>query len=253
MKRGILACVAREAAFRAAFRVQNRFSATSLRAIAAYPDETPGKKISFVNFPSRDGVEGRRTVQFREEADFLAYLARNRVSALEEVHPSGKGKLVMELAGIDPMKEYIICYTKSAIESRLVNIEGFTRNSAGAFEDRANIALVSQLRHQNHMGVEVLCDKVKLRWGNEAKGDIDGLVVTDTHIFVVEAKIHAVVCACFWLALSASRSHYRTFLFTFTDKYAPARGYSTMREQCCPGTRSQDVSAAARSGRPEKA
>ena len=216
-------------------------------------DETPGKKISIVNYPSRDGVgEDRRTVRFGHEAGFFAFMARHDVSALEEVHPSGKGELVMTLADIDPKKEYIMYYTKFATESRLISIEGFTRNSAGAFEDRANIAVVNQLRHRNHARVKLLDSKVQLRWGKKVKGDIDGLVVTDTHIFVVEAKMHAVVCACFWLALSASRSHYRTFPFTFTDQYAQARGHSTMREQCGPATRSQDVSGAGQPGRPEK-
>ncbi len=177
-------------------RVRTILQATSRSSKAQIPvsDKNEEKAISFVNFPSRDGTEIQKTVTFDNEA-FLAFLHRNDVSALEEViGESGSGNVVATFAHVDPDKNYILCYKKSLTEGRLVGIEGFARNSADSFEDKANLALVQQLRQMKHTGVDLTYSKTKLRLGKQIMGDIDGLVETDSHIFIVESKTHAQVC-----------------------------------------------------------
>ncbi len=209
-------------------RVRTFLQATSPSAQAQISDSDKnyGKEISFVNYPARNGSEVRRTVTFGNEASFLAYLHRNDVSALEEVvGESGEGSVVTTFANLDPDKEYIICYKRSATEGRIVGIEGFARNTADSFEDRANLALVHQLQLKKHAGVELRYSQTELRLGKTIRGDIDGLVETDSHVFVVESKLHAQVCppGSFCRPSAPSLIVYFSTPFLSSGRYAPAQ------------------------------
>jgi hypothetical protein len=130
----------------------------------------------------------RKSITFLDENDFQRFLRDIGGYAIENL----EGNSYRALALIDAEKKYNICYCEKAA-ARFD--DGFRSNSAKAFEAKANVAVVDALCAMGHQSVELLHAAKEMSYAGSTgvKGEIDGLIATASHLFVVEAKLHAKV------------------------------------------------------------
>jgi hypothetical protein len=145
------------------------------------------KTVQFTNVNDELDKNLRTSMTFMNDDDFKSFLRELGAYAVE----SPEGDQFRSLALIDADKEYTLRYCGKAA----ARFDGFTSNSARAFEAKANVAVMNALREMGHASVELLyaAKEVSYAASNDVKGEFDGIVATASHLFVVEAKLHAKV------------------------------------------------------------
>ena len=171
----------------------NRMISTSRRFATSYGMEpTKGRKntektVQFTNVNDDLDKNLRTSVLFKNDDDFKSFLRELGAYAVQ----CPEGKQTRSLESIDEDKEYTLRYCGKAA----ARFDGFISDSARAFEAKANVAVMNALREMGHESVELLyaAKEVMYATSNDVKGEFDGIVATASHLFVVEAKLHAKV------------------------------------------------------------
>ena len=129
----------------------------------------------------------RSSMIFSTDKQFQSFLKYFDAFGVEDTE--GNRHRSLELIDVD--KEYTLCRGGKAAE----RFDGFITNSAKAFEAKANVAVVNALKEMGQQSVELryAAKEVSHVESKDVKGEFDGIVVTASHLFVVEAKLHAKV------------------------------------------------------------
>lgn len=142
------------------------------------------KSITFTNYKDDLDVNvGREEVfRFKNDHDLLCFFT----SSFSNCAQDDSGKNYRSLAAMDETKKYRLSYsagifTPSSKYSQVLH----------TWEAKANIAVVNELRRLGHNNVRLVCANRNIVSGGVIVGEFDGVVETESHIFLVEAKVHA--------------------------------------------------------------
>lgn len=161
----------------------------SIRRLFSQYTRSPPVAVTFVNLPLRGSNElvERVTCSVNNDND-LGYFLR-----------SINGYMVQDMGSSEPAHhkfrnlkdggEYKVLYKP---------IGNFINNDSLTMEDRANEGVVRQLVRKGHQAVRRVHTRIEVYRGcpKTLVTDFDGIVETETHIFVIEAKLRAKVSSC---------------------------------------------------------
>ena len=146
------------------------------------------KTIQLTNVIDDTDNNLKTRLTFINDNDFHSFLLSLGAFAVEG--PEGNHFRSLTLLDVDT--EYTLRYSGKAA----ARIDGFISNTARAFESKANVAVMNALREMGHESVELLYAAKEVSYdvaSKNIKGEFDGIVATASHLFVVEAKLHAKV------------------------------------------------------------
>jgi hypothetical protein len=149
-----------------------------------------GKKLTFTNFKDTTSIFGREaSISFKNDHDLRCFFTTLQALCVVD---SG-GNMFRSLASMDDSKKYNICYSSGIIDGAAARFNSFIDNTAKSFEGKANIAVVKELTRLGFPAAKIMYASKKVHDDESETGEFDGIVATSSHIFVVEAKLHAKV------------------------------------------------------------
>ena len=170
----------------------------------SFPRSVAGKTITFTNCIVAGKTIGfEQAVQFKNDHDLQCFFATNRISYVNAVDDTdGTGQ--RSLAAMESTKKYVIRYVPDISEGAGTRFSNFIDNNSKAFEAKANVAVVEELVRHGHTSAKLMCASQELIDGI-VEGELDGVVETDSHLFVVEAKVHAKVADVYHVVANMNR------------------------------------------------
>lgn len=125
----------------------------------------------------------KRLCPLKNDQDLLLFFTTAHINWAQDA----SGKKYRSLAEMDELKKYSLSYSTPGIIDKTA-ASSFIDNS---FKGRANCAVVKELLRLGHKDVRIICTSEKVYVAGLKAGEFDGIIGSDTHLFVVEAKLHA--------------------------------------------------------------
>ena len=169
-----------------------RLRSDLLAATGRKDGKSPPRHIDFVNLPITNRInEG--PVKIKDENDLRSFL--RDVGGYMVQLEDGTNSEHRSFEDLVEGKKHVVIYKER--RSADDRFHGFIDNMSRGFEDRAILGVVRQLEYKGHTGVFIAFShqKVSEAGSKDTLTDFDGIVQTDSHIFVIEAKMHAKVPA----------------------------------------------------------
>lgn len=146
------------------------------------------KKITFTNYKEKKRMlEHEQVWIFTNENDFQIFLRSTHSDGVED----SAGVKHRQLATLDESTKYELSYSAEISENAASRFSNFIDNTSRSFEGKANLAVVRELVRLGHSNVHIMHSSKKVFDGVIEAGELDGVIATDSHFFVVESKLHA--------------------------------------------------------------